>query len=182
VLARTGLVPPFAATSATPEQKRNPLGSLGEHEGPRQDHWSDGAASASVGLFGGDSTLSRSPIAACLAVLVIVQSACGAGWRQPPAFPTSSPPPRQQAQVFTGGRVLQLHAIHVSADTLSGVPFLRPIGCDSCRIRIARTEIGSLRFGDPTAGLWSTVSLVVAVPALAIGILCLTRHVCPGMD
>ena len=84
--------------------------------------------------------------------------------------------------MFAGGRELQLHAMRISADSLSGVPFIRPVDCDSCRVRFARTEIDSIRLGDPTAGLWSTVGLVVVGPVLVLAILCLTARACPGQD
>ncbi len=124
----------------------------------------------------------RSLVAAGLAVLLLVQTACGAGWRQPPAMPTGSLAPRQQVQVWTHGHARQLHAVRVGTDSLSGVPFTRPIDCDSCRLRIARTAIDSVRFGNPTAGFWRSVGLVVGGSLVLMGALCAASHGCPTPD
>ena len=42
---------------------------------------------------------------------------------------------------------------------MSGIPFLKPVDCDSCRVKVERAEIDSLRIGDPVAGFWTTAAL-----------------------
>jgi hypothetical protein len=63
--------------------------------------------------------------------LLVPQGACGAGWHRitPPA-PTTLPS-RQQVEVWQGGRLLRLHAIRLTNDSLSGVPFVKPPMKDS---------------------------------------------------
>ena len=39
--------------------------------------------------------------------------------------------------------MLRLHGVIVGADTVSGVPFLKSLDCDSCRVRIERAVKGA---------------------------------------
>jgi hypothetical protein len=102
--------------------------------------------------------------------LALFLTGCGAGWRTTP-LATGPLPRRQQAQVWTGGRALQWHALVVAADSISGVPYTRPPGCDSCRVAVPRGSVDSVRLGNPTAGFWKSVGLVMGISfgaALAI--------------
>ena len=62
----------------------------------------------------------------------------------------------------------QLRGVIVGADTVSGVPFLKSLDCDSCRVRIARAEVDSLRFGESVDGFWKTAALGAAVGLIAL--------------
>jgi hypothetical protein len=64
--------------------------------------------------------------------------------------------------------MLQLHGVVVGADTVSGVPFLKSPDCDSCRVRIERAEVDSLRLGEAVDGFWKTAALGVAVGLVAL--------------
>jgi hypothetical protein len=110
--------------------------------------------------------------------LLVPQAACGAGWHRitPPA-PTTLPS-RQQVEVWQGGRLLRLHAIRLTNDSLSGVPFVKPPDCDSCRVSLARAEVDSMRAGNPTAGLWKTVGLSVVSLVAVVFVGCLTIERC----
>src|SRR6266536_315729 len=100
----------------------------------------------------------------------LVASACGAGWRRA-ELKAGTLKPRQQVQLWRGGVVTRWHALIVTPDSLSAVSFLRPVERDSCRVRIPRADVDSVRLGNPVAGFWKTVGLVVAVPfALIMGI------------
>jgi hypothetical protein len=57
-------------------------------------------------------------------------------------------------------------------DSISGVPYFRAVGCDSCRIALPRADVDSLRFGNPTAGFWKTVGLALGIPAVIVAITC----------
>lgn len=83
-------------------------------------------------------------------VLALLQMGCGAGWRTTP-LATGPFPRRQQAQVWTGGRLLQWHALVVASDSISGVPYTRPPACDSCRVAVPRGAVDSVRLGNPAA-------------------------------
>jgi hypothetical protein len=104
-------------------------------------------------------------------ILSFILTGCGAGWHrvEPWVGPISA---RQRAQVWHDGRFEQWHALLLSQDSISGVPYFRAITCDSCRIALTRAQVDSLRFGNPTAGFWKTMGLLIGVPALIAGIAC----------
>ena len=97
----------------------------------------------------------------CLLTLAVVGiiAGCGAGWHRTDVV--ASLPPRQQIQVWTGGKAVQWHDVRITEDAVSGIPFFRPLGCDSCRQVIARGAVDSVRVGNPTAGFWKSVGLGV---------------------
>jgi hypothetical protein len=98
--------------------------------------------------------------------------ACGAGWRRRPDLAPGPLSPRQQAQVWHQGRAERWHALIISPDSISGVPYLRPLDCDSCRLALPRTQVDSVRLGKPVAGFWKTAGLVVGIPVLVLAVLC----------
>ena len=100
----------------------------------------------------------RSPL---MLFLMLTESACGAGWhRIDPAVP-SHLRERQQVQLWQHGRRLQLHAVRLVADSISGVPFVQSPDCDSCRITLPRASVDSIRTGNPTSGFLKTTGLVL---------------------
>jgi hypothetical protein len=62
--------------------------------------------------------------------------------------------------------MLRLHGVIVGADTVSGIPFLKSLDCDSCRVRIQQAEVDSLRIGEPVDSFWKTAALGAAVGLL----------------
>lgn len=77
-------------------------------------------------------------------------------------------PARQQVQVWASGKVVRLHGVIVGADSVSGVPFSRPLDCDSCGVGIRRAEVDSLRTGDPMNGFWGTTALGVVATLVVL--------------
>jgi hypothetical protein len=106
--------------------------------------------------------------------LAIASLGCGAGWHQPlePVVGTLSP--RQQVQVWHTGKVEQLHGVVVAPDSVTGIPYFRPLTCDACRVAIPRAAVDSLRLGNPEAGFWKTFGLVVGIPVAAFAAMCLS--------
>jgi hypothetical protein len=64
--------------------------------------------------------------------------------------------------------MLRLHGVSVGAGTVSGVPFLKSLDCDSCRVRIERAEVDSLRIGEPVDSFWKTAALGAAIGLIAL--------------
>jgi hypothetical protein len=75
-------------------------------------------------------------------------------------------------QVWQHGQVLRWHAVQVTTGTITGVSFLQPITCDTCRAALPRAAVDSIRFGNPVAGFWKTVALVVAIPLVFLFVYC----------
>jgi len=109
---------------------------------------------------------------AALAATAILACGCGAGWHQPAPVPLGALPARQQVQVWQGGTALRWHADLHLLDSVSGIPFQRPVACDSCRIALPRASVDSLRLGSPVAGFWKTVGLIGGSVVLAGVIYC----------
>ena len=100
----------------------------------------------------------------CMACgLAALAAGCGAGWHRSPSPPVGPLPARQQVEVWRRGSALRWHAVVVGADSVSGVPFILPVTCDSCRVQLPRTEVDSLRLGNPVGGFWRSVGLVLGL-------------------
>jgi hypothetical protein len=96
---------------------------------------------------------------------------CGAGWHRA-ELTRGQLPARQQVEVWHSGTVERWHGVVLTGDSMSGVPYLRSLSCDSCRVTRPRAEVDSIRLGSPVAGFWKTVVLVVAVPVLIVEGVC----------
>jgi hypothetical protein len=68
--------------------------------------------------------------------------------------------------------MLRWHAVVVRHDSISGVPFVRPPDCDSCRRALPLDLVDSVRVGHPVTGFWKTLGLVVGIPLAVLGVLC----------
>lgn len=105
-------------------------------------------------------------------VIAVLNAACGAGWHQQNPAPSGALSPRQQVQVWQMGSAVRWHAVRVSADSVSGIPFIMPTTCDTCRIQLPRASVDSIRLGNPVAGFWKTIGLISGVFVLAGVIYC----------
>jgi hypothetical protein len=100
--------------------------------------------------------------------VVLAIAGCGAGWRRSEPMPAGPLPPRQQVQVWASGQVLRLHGVIVGADSVSGVPFSKPLHCERCRVGLRRGQVDSLRTGDPMNSFWGTTALGVVVTLVVL--------------
>lgn len=87
---------------------------------------------------------------------------CGAGWHLLEEPEPATLPARQQVQVWLDQRIVRLHRVVLTQDSVTGIPFLQPADCDSCRVGFARTQVDSVRLGEHQAGFLGTVSLMLA--------------------
>jgi hypothetical protein len=97
---------------------------------------------------------------------------CGAGWHRPDAVAPGSWPPRQQVQVWADSQISRWHGVVVRGDSISGVPYVRALDCDSCRRAFPLDQVDSVRVGNPEAGLLKTLGLVVGLPVLSLVLIC----------
>jgi hypothetical protein len=99
---------------------------------------------------------------------------CGAGWHRPDLVVPGIWPPRQQVQVWADSQMRRWHGVVVHGDSISGVPYVRALDCDSCRRALPLDRVDSMRVGNPEAGFLKTLGLVVGLPALFLVIICST--------
>lgn len=114
-----------------------------------------------------------------LFLLAVSQAGCGPGWHQPPSPEAIADlRPRQQVQVWSRGVPRQLHAVRLTADSVTGIPYLKALDCDSCRIALPRAAVDSLRLGNPPAGFWRSLGLGYVIVAGIIIAGCIATHGC----
>lgn len=73
----------------------------------------------------------------------------------------------QQVKVWSRGNLERWHAVIVSRDSISGVPYKMPRDCESCRRSIALTDVDSIRRASPL-GAW--VLMAVGATAAVYGL------------
>jgi len=100
--------------------------------------------------------------AAPVVVSALLLQACGAGWHRTDIV--TPPSPRQQVEVWQGTSSRQWHAVRVTDSTVSGISFVEPVECDSCRQTVRRASVDSIRLGDPTLGFWKSFGLILLAP------------------
>src|SRR5512143_637733 len=110
---------------------------------------------------------------ASLLPLLLAIEACGTGWRRPVEIAPGRLRPRQQVQVWRRGEPQRWHAVVIGQDSISGIPFSRPLECDTCRAALALTDVDSIRLGNTVAGFWKSVALGLG------GLLAVCIAVCP---
>jgi hypothetical protein len=94
-------------------------------------------------------------------VLLLPVWACSAGWHRIEPVAPDSLPRGQQVQVWQGTQRIQLHAVRVDHDSISGVPFQKPSDCGGCRISLPSSAVDSLRAGNPTAAFLKNIGLTL---------------------
>ncbi len=110
-------------------------------------------------------------VALALGALMLVQG-CAAGWRRVDIQADQPWPERQRIQVWHGARNEQWHAVRLTRDSVSGVPFIQPPRCDSCRLALPLSEVDSLRIGDPAGAVHASAFLVLAIALAAYLYVC----------
>ena len=109
----------------------------------------------------------------CLACLCLA-SACGAGWRRVEVAPEQTLRPQQQVQVWSGRQARVLHGVAFGTDSVTGIPFHRPLDCDSCRVAISWIGVDSVRLGDMDHGAYRSIGAAFLAAAVVAGVLYLS--------
>ncbi len=90
--------------------------------------------------------------------------ACSSNW-QPVTLVQPSPLDSRTVLEFqTKNQLVRLHGVEFKGDTLSGIPWLEHLSCDTCRVKYALSDISQSRTGNPGAGAW-----IVTMPMIIIG-------------
>lgn len=106
----------------------------------------------------------------CLTVFLVLTAGCGPGWQAAASCDSRLANARQQVRVWVDHRSIRLHAIRITADSISGIPYLQPITCDSCRVGVPAAAVDSIQTGDPTGGLWGTAAGLLVVLLVYVGL------------
>ncbi len=77
--------------------------------------------------------------------------------------------PSNPVWIWSGGTVEKWHAVVITENSVSGIPYRMPLWCGSCRLSIPRTRVDSMKLG------YHTVPEVVLVGAGALTALTLAE-------
>jgi hypothetical protein len=62
--------------------------------------------------------------------------------------------------------------VEVAGDSISGVPFVDPPECVTCRESLPLPAVDSVRTGQPVGGFWRTAALLVGGLFVAMWVVC----------
>ena len=81
--------------------------------------------------------------------------------------------PHNPVWIWSGGEVNKWHAVVITQDSVSGIPYGVTLKCDSCRRSIPRTRVDSMKLGYRTLPEYITDCVgAVAVLTLAEAAVC----------
>jgi hypothetical protein len=67
---------------------------------------------------------------------------------------------------------MRWHGVVIRSDSISGIPFLQRLECDSCRRAVPLADVDSVRVGNPAAGFWRSVGLTLGLTAAVALVVC----------
>src|SRR6266513_4741787 len=70
--------------------------------------------------------------------------------------------------IWSAGKVEKWHAVVITPDSVSGIPYRMALQCDSCRRSMPRAQVDSMTLGHETGA--PNVLLLAGVVAAAIGL------------
>ncbi len=99
---------------------------------------------------------------------VCLLSACSANW-QPMTAPKSQALDKGAVVEFhTKDQLVRLHGVEFARDSVSGIPWLDHLSCDTCRVSYAVADLSGLRTGNPGAGAWVLLTPIIAVMSVGV--------------
>ena len=115
--------------------------------------------------------------AVLLCIILLTFASCSPGWRSFDPGAASTPrrlPERQIIEFRSDSQLVRVHAVRITPDSLSGIPWLEHTSCDSCRVGYSRSHITEIRTGSPGRSAWGVVVpfIVFITPGLLFAILC----------
>lgn len=99
-------------------------------------------------------------------LLLLLAAGCVGGHRITEPGPVALTP-NQQLLIYHHTEVLRWHAVVVTHDSITGIPYKMAINCQDCRRRMARTDVDSIRLRD-TSGR-TRVLVGAAILAMVAG-------------
>jgi hypothetical protein len=80
--------------------------------------------------------------------------------------PGTDLPVRRQLRIWHHNHAVIVHSVRIRGDSLSGVPFVKPPSCDSCRITFALSAIDSIQTGNTERNYYALMGALAASFAL----------------
>ena len=99
-----------------------------------------------------------------LLLVLLALTACSSNWQPVKLVPPSPLDQKTVLEFQAKNQLVRLHGVEFTRDSLSGIPWLDHLSCDTCRVRYAFSDISQARTGNPGAGAWS-----IGVPLILIG-------------
>jgi hypothetical protein len=99
----------------------------------------------------------------CAAALAALLLGGCAGWHHVETSPPGALDRRTVLAFDVGMKHVQLHAVRFTADSVSGVPWLQPPSCDSCRVSFALRDVTHAEAGHPERNFWVALTPVFAL-------------------
>src|SRR5437867_2141813 len=99
-------------------------------------------------------------------VCVLLATGCSGYWGRRPLDQPRPVEPKQPVWIWGGGEVMKWHAVVITQDSVSGIPYQMCVHCYSCRRSVPRTRVDSMKLGYRT--LPENVTMVVGAATAAI--------------
>ena len=106
------------------------------------------------------------PMLASLCLL----NACSANWRPLTAQKSQALDKRIVVEFHAKDQLVRLHGVQFSRDSVSGIPWLDHLDCDTCRVSYAMADLSGLRTGNPGAGAWFLLTPFILVMAVGVAV------------
>jgi hypothetical protein len=100
--------------------------------------------------------------------LALLLFGCSGWHRVDSPQPGTDLPVRRQVRIWQHNHAVIVHSVRVRGDSLSGVPYIKPPSCDSCRIAFALSAIDSIQSGNTEQNYFLIMGAVGAFVVLGI--------------
>lgn len=113
--------------------------------------------------------------------LVLLATGCAPNWGPGPSNLPTPLWPEAVVRIWSGGEVKTWHAVIVTEISVSGIPSTMPVTCDSCVLRIPRTQVDSMKVVKVEHKKASALEVVGVVGILVVGVVA-AAEVCHLLD
>jgi len=98
-----------------------------------------------------------------LLVAAVLLSGCGPNWQPVSVTRPRTFDERTVLEFLANDQLIRLHAVKIERDSLSGIPWLEHLTCDTCRVRYALADLSQARTGNPGATAWNILLPVMVI-------------------
>ena len=118
---------------------------------------------------------------ACL-VLILLAPGCSTGyWGWRPLGQSDPVEPRDRVRIWSRSTLNEWHAVVITHDSVSGIPYKMSLSCDTCRRALPRSQVDSMKLDYQRGHADSQMVLIpgAAVLALLAAVaVCAATHAC----